>query len=72
MLRVIVGIAIGAIGMFGVLCMTGHKRKANAKPSQAVPVEPETTAPVDEPEETVHTIITPSPVVEAEDGTTNK
>ena len=71
MLRVIVGIAIGAIGMFGLLCMTGHKRKPKPTQAQAEPVKPE-TAPVDEPEETVHTIITPSPVVEAEDGTTNQ
>lgn len=68
MLRIIGGIVIGAIGMFGLLCMTGHKRKFKPAQVQAEPIKPE-TAPVDEPEETVQTIITPSPVVEAEDGT---
>ncbi len=81
MVKVITGILIGAASMFVALYVGGHDKRAKrkqteqSKPSVAPKTNPEPKATPsekvtsDDVEETVQTIITPSPVVEDENGT---
>lgn len=78
MVKIITGVLIGAISMFGALYIAGHERRVARKratqpkqpdtPNSTAP-KPEVVVKPSEAEETVRTIITPSTVIEEEDGT---
>ena len=71
MVKVITGILIGAASMFVALYIGGHDKRAKqkqtepSKPKVAPKANPESESSADV-EETVQTIITPSPVVEGQ------